>query len=89
MTDDFKDDLSADEEVMADSKFRDTFVGGPTTMPLKFAGLTVDLAGDVTVGVASSDKLAGDVTVGVAPSADLAGDATVGVASSADLAGRL
>ena len=48
-----EDDLSTDE-VVADSKFRDTFVGGPTSMPLKiFAGLTVDLAGDVTVGVAS------------------------------------
>ena len=72
-----EDDLSADEQVMADSKFRDTFVSTPLTI----AGLTVDLAGDVTVGVASSADLDGDVTVGVEPSADLAGDATVGVAS--------
>ena len=48
---------------------------------------TVDIAGVVTVGVASSADLAEDVTVGVAPSADLAGDVTVGVASAADLAG--
>ena len=55
------DDLSADEEV----KFWDTFVGRPTSTPLMIAGLNVDLAGDVTVGVASSADLAGDITVGV------------------------
>ena len=88
-----EDDLSADEQVMADSKLLDTVVGGPTSMPLKIAGLTVcvsspaDLAVDVTVGASSSADLAGDVTVGVASSADHAGDLTVGVASSADLAG--
>ena len=61
-----EDDLSTDEEVMADPKFfRDTFVGGPTSTALKIAGLTVDLAGDVTVGVAPSADLAGGVTVGV------------------------
>ena len=81
-----EDDLSADEEVVADSKFRDTMVGGPTSMPMKIAGLTVDFAGDVTVGVSSPADHAGDVTVVVASSTDLAGDVTVGVASSADLA---
>ena len=82
-----EDDLSADEEVVADSKFRDTMVGGPTTTPLKIAGLTVDFAGDVTVGVSSPADHAGDVSVGVASWADLAGDVTVGVSSSADFAG--
>ena len=42
-----------------------------------------ELAGDATVGVASSAELAGDATVGVASSADLAGDATISVVSSA------
>ena len=65
------DDLSADEEVVAKSMFWDTFICGPTSTPLKIAGLTVDLAGDVTVGVASSADLAGDVTVDVAFTADL------------------
>ena len=82
-----EDDLYADEEVVAESKFCDTVVGGPTSTPLKIAGLTVYLAGDVTVGVASSSDLSGDATVGVASSADLAGDVSVGVVSSADLAG--
>ena len=82
-----EDDLSADEEVVADSKFCDTFVGGPTSTPLKIAGLTIDLAGYVTVGVASSADHAGDITVGVASSTDLAGDVTVDVVPSADLAG--
>ena len=40
-----------------------TFVSGPTSTPLKIARLTVDLAGDVTVGVASSADLAGDITL--------------------------
>ena len=43
-----KDDLSADEEVVADPKFRDTFVGGPTSAAPKIVGLTIDLAGDAT-----------------------------------------
>ena len=87
---------------MANPKFCDTFAGGPTFTPLEIAGLTVDLAGDVKVGVASSADLAGEaaagvasladpaevVTAGVASSADLAGVVTVGVASSADLAVR-
>ena len=73
------------EEV--DSKFWDTLVGGPTTTPLKIAGLTVDLAGDVTADVASSADISGVDTVGVASSADLAGVITAGVASPADLAG--
>ena len=95
-----EDYLSANKEVMAEV-FWDTFVGGPTTTPLKIAGMTVDLAGDVTVGVAPLANLAGDVTVGVAflgdlvevvtasvvSSADLAEVVTVSVASSADLAG--
>ena len=37
----------------------------PTSTPLKIAGLTVDIAGDVTVGVSSPADLTGDVTVGV------------------------
>ena len=61
-------------------------VSGPTDTALKIAGLTVDLAGDVTVGVAPSADLAGDVTIGVPSSADLAEDVTIGVVSSADLA---
>ena len=61
-------------------------MGGPTTTPLNIAGLTVDLAGDVTAGVASSADLAEVVTAGVASSANLAGDVTAGAASPADLA---
>ena len=76
-----EDDLSPDEEVTADPKFRDTFVGGPTSTSPKIAGLTVDLAGDVTVGVAPSADLAEVVTVGVAPLADYDGDVTAGVTS--------
>ena len=82
-----ENDLSADEEVVADSKCRNNVVGAPTSMPLKIAGLTIDIAGDVTVGVSSPVDLVGDVTVGVASPADLAGDITVDVASSANLAG--
>ena len=81
------DDLSANEELMANSKFWDTFIGGPNTMPLKIAGLTVDLAGDVTVGVASSADLTEVVTDGVASSADFTEVITFGVTSSADLHG--
>ena len=44
------------------------------------AGLTIDIAGDVTVGVSSPADLAGDVTVSVASPADLAGVVTAGVA---------
>ena len=79
-------DLSADEVVVADPKYHDTFVGGlPSTTP-KIAGLTVNLAGDVTAGVASLAEVAEDVTAGVASSADLAKDVTSGVTSLADLA---
>ena len=74
-----EDDLSADNEVVADSKCRDNVVGGPTSTFLKIAGLNVDIAGDVTVGVASSANLAGDVTISVTSSADPAGDVTVNV----------
>ena len=56
------------EEVAADSKFWDTFVGGPTTTPVKIAGLIVDLAGGVTAGVPSSADCAEVVTAGVASS---------------------
>ena len=51
-----EDDVSADEDVVSDSKFCDTMVGGPTSTPLKIAGLTVDFAGDVTVGVSSPGR---------------------------------
>ena len=84
-----KDDLSADEEVVADSKFRDTVVGGPTPTTLKIAGLIIDLAGHVTVAVSSSADLAGDVTASVASSTDLAGDVTASVSTPSDLAGDL
>ena len=50
---------------MADSKFRNTMIGGPTSTPMKIVGLIVDFAGDVTVGVSSPADLAEDVTVGV------------------------
>ena len=43
-----------------------------------------NLAGDVTIGVATLADLAGVITVSVASSADLAGDVTVGVTSSAN-----
>ena len=76
-----EDDLSEDEVVVADPKSRDTFVGGPTSTTPKIAGLTVNLAGDVTAGVASSADLAEVVTAGVAPSADPNGDVTAGVTS--------
>ena len=96
-----EDDLSVGEVVVADPKSRDTFVGGTTSTTPNIAGLTVDLAGDVTTGVASSAELAEDViagvaslaklaevvTVGMAPSPDLAGDVTVGVVSLAEPAG--
>ena len=81
-----EDDLSVDDVVVADPKSRETFVSGPTSTTPKIAGLTVNLAGDVTAGVASSADLAEVVTVGVTSSADIAGDITAGVASSADLA---
>ena len=42
-------------------------------MPLKIVGLTIDIAGDVAVGVLFPADLAGDVTVGVVSTADLAG----------------
>ena len=61
-------------------------LGKALETPLKIAGFTVDLAGDVTVGVAPPADLAEVVTVGVASSADLSGYVTVVVASSADLA---
>ena len=80
-----EDDLSADEVAVA-AKSRDPFVGGPTTTTAKIAGLTINLAGDVTAGVASSTDIAGDVTAGVASSADLAEVVTVVVASPTDLA---
>ena len=64
-----EDDLSVDEVVMADPKPRDSFVGEPTSTNPKIAGLTVNLAGDVTAGVAPLAELAGVLTVGVAPSA--------------------
>ena len=85
-----EDDLSADDVVVTDPKSRDTFVGGPTsTTPkmAKMAVLNVNLAEDVTAGVASSVDLAEVVTVGVASSADLDKYVTAGVASLADLAG--
>ena len=75
------------EEVVADSKFRDAVVGGPTSTPLKIAGLIVYLAGDITVGLLSPADLAGDVTVGVSFPANLAGDVTIHLSSLADLAG--
>ena len=56
-----EDGLSADEAAVADPKSGDTYVGGPTSTALKIAGLTVYLAGDVTVSVAPSADLAGDV----------------------------
>ena len=77
-------DLYADEQVVADQEIRETFAGGATSATRKIAGLTVDLAGDVTVGVASSAELAEVITVGVASSTDLAGVVTAGVAPSAD-----
>ena len=72
---------------VADSKCQNNVVGGPTSTPLKIAGLTVDIAGDVAVGVSSPADLAGDVTIGVSFLADLVGYVIVGVASPADLAG--
>ena len=73
-----EDDLSADNEVVADSKCRDNVVGGPTSTSLKIVGLNVDIAGEVTVVLSSPADRAGDVTVGVASSADLAGDVVLG-----------
>ena len=81
-----EDDLSAHKEIVADQEFCDTFVGGPTPTTLMIAGLIVDLAGDVSVGVALSADLAEVATVGEASSTDLAEVVTVGVESSADLA---
>ena len=82
-----EDDLSMEEVVVADLNFCNSVVGGPTSTPLNSAGLIVDLAGDVTVGVSSPAELAGDVTVGVSSPANLAGYVTVCVSFPADLAG--
>ena len=79
-------DLSTDEVVVAYPKSRDTFVGEPTSTAPKIAGLTVNLAGDVTAGVASLAELAEDVTASAGLTVNLAGDVTADVASSADLA---
>ena len=56
------------------------------TIPINVT--SVDLAGDATVGVASSAELAGNVTVGVVSSAvaEVASSAVADVASSADFA---
>ena len=72
------DDLSTDAEVVADPKFCDTSVGGPTSTALQNAELTVDLAEVVTVVVASSADLAEVGTVGVVSSANLTGVSTIG-----------
>ena len=72
---------SAEKVVVADLNFCNSVVGGPTSTPLKSAGLIVDLAEDVTVGVSSPADLAGSVTVGVLFPAYLAGG--VGAAPSA------
>ena len=74
-----EDDLSADEKFVADSNCWNNVVGGLTSTPLKIAGLTVDLSGDVTVGVASPADLARLITVGVASSADPASVVPTGV----------
>ena len=83
-----EDDLSMEEEVVADLDFCESVVGGPTSTFLRSADMIIYLAGDVTVGVSSPADLAGDVTIGVSSTADLAGGVTVGVASLADLAGN-
>ena len=82
-----EDELSANEVIMVGPKSHGAFVGGPTTKTPTIAGLTVNLAGDVTAGVASPADLAEVVTFGVASSVDLAGDVTSDVASSAYFAG--
>ena len=74
--------MKTDEDVVADPKFHNTFVGVTAGV-----ASSADLAGDVTVGVASSADIGGDVAVSVASSADLAEIIAVGVVSSADLAG--
>ena len=79
-----EDNFYMEEVVVADC---DYVVGGPTCTCLKSAGLIVDLAGGVTVGVSFPADLAGDVIVGVSCPADLTRDVTVGVSSQADLAG--
>ena len=48
-----EDNLSMEEDVVANLKFCYSVVGGPTSMPMKIDGLIVDLAGDITVGVSS------------------------------------
>ena len=75
----WEDDLSMEEEAVADLDICDSVVGGPTSTFLRSADMIVDLAGDVTVIVSSPADLAGDVTVGVTSSA------VAEVASSADL----
>ena len=42
-----EDDLSMEEEVVADLDFCDSVVGGPTSTFLRSADVIVDLAGDV------------------------------------------
>ena len=89
-----EDDFYMEEAVVADLDFCDSVVGGPTSTCLKSAGLIVDLAGGVTIGVSSPADLAEDVTVGMSSLADLAGGVAIGVvfsavvevASSADVA---
>ena len=71
--------------VVADPKSHDTFVGGPTSTTPNIAGLPINLAGDVTVGVASSADLSAVVTGDVASLADLAMEFTGRVASLSDL----
>ena len=68
-----EDELSANEVIVVD----------PTSTTPSIAGLTVNLAEVVTIGVASSADLAEVVTVGVASSADCAEVVTTGVSPSA------
>ena len=60
-----EDDLSMEEEVVADLDFGDSVVGGPTSTFLRSADMIADLAVDVTISVSSPADLAGDVTIGV------------------------
>ena len=78
-----EDNFYMEEVVVADLDICDYVVGGPTSTCLKSAGVIVDLAGGVTVGVSSPADLAGDITVVVSSTADLAGGVTVGVVLSA------
>ena len=52
-----EDDLSMEEEVVADLDFCDSVVGGPTSTFQRSDDMIVDLAGDVTVGVSSPADL--------------------------------